>query len=101
MASPIRGMRFCGRAGSARWSSRKRRKYVTVGSLRAILGAERFERAMSHCRRLPAWSARIGVGILQPLLLLIERTMTHRLCIAPMMDRTDRHFRYLLRLLAP
>jgi tRNA-dihydrouridine synthase A len=26
---------------------------------------------------------------------------THRLCIAPMMDRTDRHFRYLLRLLAP
>jgi tRNA-dihydrouridine synthase A len=27
--------------------------------------------------------------------------MTHRLCIAPMMDRTDRHFRYLLRLLAP
>jgi tRNA-dihydrouridine synthase A len=27
--------------------------------------------------------------------------MTHRLSIAPMMDRTDRHFRYLLRLLAP
>jgi tRNA-dihydrouridine synthase A len=27
--------------------------------------------------------------------------MTHRLCIAPMMDRTDRHLRYLLRLLAP
>lgn len=27
--------------------------------------------------------------------------MTHRLCIAPMMDYTDRHFRYLLRLLAP
>jgi hypothetical protein len=26
---------------------------------------------------------------------------SHRLCIAPMMDRTDRHFRYLLRLLAP
>jgi tRNA-dihydrouridine synthase A len=26
---------------------------------------------------------------------------THRLCIAPMMDRTDRHFRRLLRLLAP
>jgi tRNA-dihydrouridine synthase A len=26
---------------------------------------------------------------------------THRFCIAPMMDRTDRHFRYLLRLLAP
>ena len=25
----------------------------------------------------------------------------YRLCIAPMMDRTDRHFRYLLRLLAP
>jgi tRNA-dihydrouridine synthase A len=25
----------------------------------------------------------------------------HQLCIAPMMDRTDRHFRYLLRLLAP
>ena len=27
--------------------------------------------------------------------------MTHRFCIAPMMDYTDRHFRYLLRLLAP
>ena len=26
---------------------------------------------------------------------------SHRFCIAPMMDRTDRHFRYLLRLLAP
>jgi tRNA-dihydrouridine synthase A len=26
---------------------------------------------------------------------------SHRLCIAPMMDRTDRHFRFLLRLLAP
>ncbi len=26
---------------------------------------------------------------------------THRLCVAPMMDRTDRHLRYLLRLLAP
>jgi tRNA-dihydrouridine synthase A len=26
---------------------------------------------------------------------------SYRLCIAPMMDRTDRHFRYLLRLLAP
>jgi tRNA-dihydrouridine synthase A len=26
---------------------------------------------------------------------------SHRLCIAPMMDYTDRHFRYLLRLLAP
>jgi tRNA-dihydrouridine synthase A len=26
---------------------------------------------------------------------------SHQLCIAPMMDRTDRHFRYLLRLLAP
>ena len=25
----------------------------------------------------------------------------HRLCLAPMMDRTDRHFRYLLRLVAP
>jgi tRNA-dihydrouridine synthase A len=25
----------------------------------------------------------------------------HRLCIAPMMDRTDRHFRYLTRSLAP
>jgi tRNA-dihydrouridine synthase A len=25
----------------------------------------------------------------------------HRLCIAPMMDRTDRHFRYLLRLTSP
>ncbi len=25
----------------------------------------------------------------------------HRLCVAPMMDRTDRHLRYLLRLLAP
>jgi tRNA-dihydrouridine synthase A len=27
--------------------------------------------------------------------------MSHRLCIAPMMDRTDRHLRYLLRLMAP
>ena len=27
--------------------------------------------------------------------------MSHRLCIAPMMDRTDRHLRYLLRLIAP
>jgi tRNA-dihydrouridine synthase A len=27
--------------------------------------------------------------------------MTHRLCIAPMMDRSDRHFRFLTRLLAP
>jgi tRNA-dihydrouridine synthase A len=26
---------------------------------------------------------------------------SYRLCIAPMMDRTDRHFRYLVRLLAP
>jgi tRNA-dihydrouridine synthase A len=26
---------------------------------------------------------------------------SHRLCLAPMMDRTDRHFRFLLRLLAP
>jgi tRNA-dihydrouridine synthase A len=26
---------------------------------------------------------------------------SHRLCIAPMMDRSDRHFRYLTRLLAP
>lgn len=25
----------------------------------------------------------------------------HRLCIAPMMERTDRHFRYLMRLIAP
>lgn len=29
------------------------------------------------------------------------RSMSHRLCIAPMMDRTDRHLRYLLRLIAP
>jgi tRNA-dihydrouridine synthase A len=29
------------------------------------------------------------------------QTSTHRLCVAPMMDRTDRHLRYLLRLLAP
>ncbi len=27
--------------------------------------------------------------------------ISRRLCIAPMMDRTDRHFRYLARLLAP
>ncbi len=26
---------------------------------------------------------------------------SHELCVAPMMDRTDRHFRFLLRLLAP
>ena len=33
----------------------------------------------------------------------IIRVMTspHRLCIAPMMERTDRHFRYLMRLIAP
>ena len=30
-----------------------------------------------------------------------EKMTSHRLCVAPMMDRTDRHFRYLLRLLAP
>jgi len=29
------------------------------------------------------------------------KTTAHRLCVAPMMDRTDRHLRYLLRLLAP
>ena len=29
------------------------------------------------------------------------QAQTHRLCVAPMMDRTDRHLRYLLRLLAP
>jgi tRNA-dihydrouridine synthase A len=28
-------------------------------------------------------------------------TSPHRLCIAPMMERTDRHFRYLMRQLAP
>jgi tRNA-dihydrouridine synthase A len=28
-------------------------------------------------------------------------TAAHRLCVAPMMDRTDRHLRYLLRLMAP
>jgi tRNA-dihydrouridine synthase A len=28
-------------------------------------------------------------------------TASHRLCIAPMMDRTDRHFRFLLRLVSP
>jgi tRNA-dihydrouridine synthase A len=27
--------------------------------------------------------------------------LDHRLCVAPMMDRTDRHCRFLLRLLAP
>jgi tRNA-dihydrouridine synthase A len=26
---------------------------------------------------------------------------SHRLCIAPRMDRTDRHFRFLVRRLAP
>jgi tRNA-dihydrouridine synthase A len=30
-----------------------------------------------------------------------EHVTSHRLCVAPMMDRTDRHLRYLLRLLAP
>jgi len=29
------------------------------------------------------------------------QAQTHRLCVAPMMDRTDRHLRYLLRLIAP
>jgi tRNA-dihydrouridine synthase A len=28
-------------------------------------------------------------------------SVSHRLCIAPMMERTDRHFRFLARLLAP
>ncbi len=27
--------------------------------------------------------------------------MEHRVCVAPMMDHTDRHFRYFLRLIAP
>jgi tRNA-dihydrouridine synthase A len=40
-------------------------------------------------------------AIVQSVFLLIENMTSHRLCIAPMMDRTDRHFRYLLRLLAP
>jgi tRNA-dihydrouridine synthase A len=30
-----------------------------------------------------------------------DNLTAHRLCVAPMMDRTDRHLRYLLRLLAP
>jgi tRNA-dihydrouridine synthase A len=30
-----------------------------------------------------------------------DQLTSHRLCVAPMMDRTDRHLRYLLRLLAP
>jgi len=30
-----------------------------------------------------------------------DPTTSHQLCVAPMMDRTDRHLRYLLRLLAP
>jgi len=29
------------------------------------------------------------------------QAQTHLLCVAPMMDRTDRHLRYLLRLIAP
>ncbi len=29
------------------------------------------------------------------------RAMEHRVCVAPMMDHTDRHFRYFLRLIAP
>lgn len=28
-------------------------------------------------------------------------SLPHRLCLAPMMDRTDRHFRYLLRIISP
>ena len=32
---------------------------------------------------------------------LAENSVDHRLSVAPMMDRTDRHLRYLLRLLAP
>ena len=31
----------------------------------------------------------------------MQDTISHKLCVAPMMDRTDRHLRYLLRLLAP
>ena len=30
-----------------------------------------------------------------------ENFADHRLSVAPMMDRTDRHLRFLLRLLAP
>lgn len=30
-----------------------------------------------------------------------DNMTSHQLCVAPMMDRTDRHLRYLLRLLAP
>ena len=46
--------------------------------------------------------AGLGAGHSIAQTFLIELGMTsHRLCIAPMMDHTDRHFRYLLRLLAP
>jgi tRNA-dihydrouridine synthase A len=31
----------------------------------------------------------------------MQTTNPYKLCVAPMMDRTDRHLRYLLRLLAP
>jgi tRNA-dihydrouridine synthase A len=31
----------------------------------------------------------------------MQATHSYKLCVAPMMDRTDRHLRYLLRLLAP
>ena len=45
--------------------------------------------------------AGLGAGHSIAQTFLIELGMTsHRLCIAPMMDHTDRHFRYLLRLRA-
>jgi tRNA-dihydrouridine synthase A len=31
----------------------------------------------------------------------MQASMSYKLCVAPMMDRTDRHLRYLLRLMAP
>ena len=32
---------------------------------------------------------------------LAQPAMEHRICVAPMMDRTDRHFRYFVRQIAP
>src|SRR5687767_1913216 len=37
----------------------------------------------------------------QAVVMQAEDSASYRLCVAPMMDRTDRHLRYLLRLLAP
>ena len=75
---------------------RKRREYVPVGSPAPSL-APSVSKAPSHVDGThPA-----RVGCREKAVIMQAQTATHRLCVAPMMDRTDRHLRYLLRLLAP